>query len=369
MNLTIRGLCKSETTLMEGFFDTSYFIYGFMNEKPHWRGMGKSHVYFLPDTSEWKIESFYDKKKYAKFSADISNSWTFYPTGRHTWKVNSGICKLSEGAKHKLSITNCILENGRTDYTCADGTCLPIEKLCDLRDDCEDHTDEKGCDLLILPQDYRGEKLPINPDGSPIGVYVNVSILAFMDIDTLKSSYLVDFVLSMKWSDPRLEFLNLKEVFYLNPISYGIMKDLWTPVMSMPNALQAEGTQVDAESSMFVIKYGRRAPDNLEMAKESNIYKGEENPLVMMKEYFITFSCDFDLAMYPFDSNICSLDMEVSGISKDWLALKIDNGYGGSGTEYQGDKDLLEYVVGEVTMDNYSGKNSSRYGLVKVYLK
>ena len=366
MNLTMRGLCKSETALMEGFFDTSYFVYGFHHGKPQWRGMGKSHVFFIPETSEWKLESFYDKKKYAKFTADISSSATFYPTGRHTWKVNSGICKLSKGAKHKLSLTNCVLDNGKTDYTCADGTCLPIEKLCDLRDDCKDHTDEKGCDLLVLPNDYRGENFPINHDHTPIGLFVNVSILAFLDIDTLKSSYLVDFVLSMKWSDPRLEYKNLKDVFYLNSLAYNTMKDLWTPKLSMPNALQAEGTQTDDQASLFIIKYGKCAKDNLEMAKESNIYQGQENPLVIKKEYFITFSCDFDLAMYPFDSNICSLDFKVNGISKEYLALKIDSSYGGTGTAYLGDKDLLEYVVGEVTMDNYSWKNSSHYGFVKV---
>ena len=28
MNLTMRGLCKSETNLMEGYFDTVYFVKG-----------------------------------------------------------------------------------------------------------------------------------------------------------------------------------------------------------------------------------------------------------------------------------------------------------------------------------------------------
>ena len=75
--------------------------------------------------------------------------------------------------------------------------------------DCPDKTDENDCEQLVLPPDYRGEKFPIQNSGEPIGLFVNMSILAFHDIETLQSTYLVDFVLSMRWVDPRcllLEF-------------------------------------------------------------------------------------------------------------------------------------------------------------------
>ena len=60
MNVTMRGLCGSETKIMDGFFDVSYFLKGFINLKPHWRGYGKSHVYFRPRRQVWRLESFYD---------------------------------------------------------------------------------------------------------------------------------------------------------------------------------------------------------------------------------------------------------------------------------------------------------------------
>jgi hypothetical protein len=31
---------------MEGHFDVFYFMMGFLNSMPHWRGYGKSHIYF-----------------------------------------------------------------------------------------------------------------------------------------------------------------------------------------------------------------------------------------------------------------------------------------------------------------------------------
>ena len=49
------------------------------------------------------------------------------------------------------------------------------------------------------------------------------------------------------------------------------------------------------------------------------VYRGENCPIIMKKEYFIRFTCDFDLAMYPFDYNICTLDFEVNGIRKEYV--------------------------------------------------
>ena len=66
-------------------------------------------------------------------------------------------------------------------------------------------SDEKDCEILTLAPDYRGEKFPIQTSREPITVFVNVTILAFPRIDTLKLNYLVDFVLLMRWIDPRLK--------------------------------------------------------------------------------------------------------------------------------------------------------------------
>ena len=365
MNLTMRGLCQSETNLMEGFFDTSYFVAGFNGGQPEWRGMGKSHVYYEKKYYKWKLGSFYDDDKYATFEADDTRSYTFYPTGRTNWKINSGICRMGGGEPRRLSLTNCVLDGGKTDFTCRDGTCIDINSLCDLKADCPDKSDEKDCEQLILPGDYRGEKFPIQDSREPIVLFVNTSILAFPTIDTLQSTYLVDFVLSMRWIDPRLEYRNLKEIYYLNSIPLDIMLGMWIPEMSMPNALQAEGTQVDEGSTLFVVKIGKRKPDDLSVAREAKIYRGYECPLVIRKEYFINFACVFNLAMYPFDSNVCYMMFEISGVNKDYLVAEIDNTYGGVGADYFGNRDLLEYTVGDIAMENLSN-GTDQYGLIEV---
>ena len=99
MNLTLRGLCGSETKIMEGFFDTLYFIKGYVKSKPHWRGYGKSHIYFRPRRGVWRLESYYDPVKYAEFFATDENPYDYWPTGRSRWQINSGICQLQNVGK------------------------------------------------------------------------------------------------------------------------------------------------------------------------------------------------------------------------------------------------------------------------------
>ena len=51
---------------MEGYYDRYYYIKSFLNLRPHWRGMGKSHIYFRPRRQTWRLESFYDTNRYVK---------------------------------------------------------------------------------------------------------------------------------------------------------------------------------------------------------------------------------------------------------------------------------------------------------------
>ncbi len=133
---------------------------------------------------------------------------------------------------------------------------------------------------------------------------MNVSILAFAEINTVTLAITVDFILLMKWNDPRLVFNNLLESVDLNSLSEQNMNQLWTPSLSFSNGRQAEGTVVDSGTLSHVQRAGKRLPDDFSAAIEAQRFYGKDSPIIMEREYFVTFSCYFKLDMYPFDTQV-----------------------------------------------------------------
>ena len=43
------------------------------------------------------------------------------------------------------------------------------------------------------------------------------------------------------------------------------------------------------------------------LTKKASVYEGEDVYLIMRREYFTDWSCDFDLLYYPFDTQVQTL--------------------------------------------------------------
>ena len=70
------------------------------------------------------------------------------PVGRKYWITSERFC---EGDKRQqLTLTKC----SEDEFTCNDGSCQPLENRCDLKQDCEDKSDEIQCQKVVIDGEF-----------------------------------------------------------------------------------------------------------------------------------------------------------------------------------------------------------------------
>ena len=63
--------------------------------------------------------------------------------------------------------------------------------------------------------------------------------------------------------------------------------------------------------SISIAKNGTLHRNPSSEVTESYVYSGDQNPIVLKREYDMTFSCDFDLVLYPFDTQYCFIEVRI----------------------------------------------------------
>ena len=139
--------------------------------------------------------------------------------GTHVWEVTEdfAICKLMKNQTLELTFSQCYPNK----YTCNNGDCINLRLVwsilkinvtfqsiyqlifysdkCNTEIDCVDKSDEYYCDYLRFGENYAKELVPRDESGSPLIVYMNVSVLAFPFIETVNLKFTADYFLNLKW--------------------------------------------------------------------------------------------------------------------------------------------------------------------------
>ena len=107
----------------------------------------------------------------------------------------------------------------------------------------------------------------------------------------------------------------------------------------MVNALQAVNTELDSRSKSYVRLEGNYIQSDGSMATEEKLFDGAENPLVLLKEYYQTFSCQFQLHYYPFDVQECKMCFQIMEMTKDYITISEET----SSVNFTGEYRLIIY--------------------------
>ena len=185
-----------------------------------------------------------------------------------------------------------------------------MERKCDNFFDCDDGSDEKDCNILIVDKNsYRKEYPPITRRGLKLNVQVSVSILSMGEFKDISMSYRAKFELTSKWFDKRLLYSNLKNDIYKNTIGKEEMAMIWTPPIIFNNTLEVETSRQNGFSKIFIDKQGKHFVPPPSIIDETFHYTGSDNALYLLAEYDLVLYCKFELECYPFDTQMCTIEV------------------------------------------------------------
>ncbi|XP_064100869.1 uncharacterized protein LOC135211492 [Macrobrachium nipponense] len=326
LHLKGAALCNSSP------FNQQYFLDSEKNGRPFFAGFFHSDIYWDPLSGSWTLQSLKEPGAQARWTVRNEGQ---YPFGTHDWILLGEVCGMLPGTVVPLTISVCRIGQ----FTCADGTCINLTSRCDLRVDCPDQSDESACSLLDIPEGYHTDIPPPYVKGEPLPVYFILELTSFPSIITQDLTLTANFKLSLRWRDLRINFLNLKDDGSLNVLPPGMATSIWTPKVFFSNAQKNVHTNLDQGARVECVRQGPSVPGPPSNPVEVNIFSGHENSIEMSQFYSVTYTCDFNLEMFPFDSQVCSLQFTMESGSSSYLRLIPVN------NTYRGRRNLIEYTI------------------------
>jgi hypothetical protein len=220
-------------------------------------------------------------------------------------------------------------------------------------------TDELNCEILRTDASYlKYMPPPSNEDGSLAQVKISVDILGVLEINEMGHYVSIYFNLRqdtyvrqyseffyplftnrLYWFDKRVEMINLHENANLNILSSEFRDQIWAPRLVFFNTEDKQATEIDEKTFAAVLKNGSYEIASLSKVSNEHLFKGSENPIIMERSYSTKFICMFDMSVYPFDNQECSIILTMDGNSGSFVDLIIND------LIYSGPIDLNQYFV------------------------
>ena len=108
----------------------------------------------------------------------------------------------SSGSHMSFAITTC----NDNQFTCDNGQCIDLKKVCDYRLHCEDFTDEHHCNVTQKRPNYYKNEVS---GKMPLDVSITIDLKRIIEVNMEENTLQMEFLFTALWKDSRLTFHNL----------------------------------------------------------------------------------------------------------------------------------------------------------------
>ena len=311
--IKVRGLCGGS------HFDRSYKLSIDQNNLPVYLGETSSSISFDKENEQWIWQDRIRNESIATSPALLQS----FLLGSTFIKFHSKSDVCISGKSYQslpIKLTTC----GENDYTCNNGKCIPSDNRCDQARNCDDGSDEENCQLVQMRKNYNKKLAPLSWDQKvvyPVSINVSVILEKVLQISESDQEYDLKFTLILEWYDNRLNYYNLKYNQFSNAVSNEDISRLWIPSIIFRNTRENDIVKADDDVVVTVAREGNFTRSKNDIAEEINIFKGSENRIVFESSYTKSFSCEYQLQMYPFDLQVCTINLEIRKLEKSSVLL------------------------------------------------
>ena len=297
--LRMRGICKASK------IDIHYALKSF-NRSVIFLGVTGTKINFLPTLSipRWTL-----KVNLMNTTASTSAEESSFMLGKNTWNIEEDSAQCFEGKPYttELKMSGCTEE----EFTCSNGDCVKMEERCDQVLDCVDESDEVDCNIVVLKKSYRKSAPPVvtkrenkTRKVNPAKVKVSLTLLDISAIKVPENEIDIKFNAELEWNETRATYHNLKMNMTQNTLDPSEI-GLWIPKLIYRNNRDNDDTRSELmKSNIMIVRKGNFTRSGLDVMDEIEIFKGEENPIIMIQSYTRQFKCVYNLQVFPFDTQV-----------------------------------------------------------------
>ena len=302
-------------------------------------GDKKSSIRYNKEVEAWNLTSL-GKPDLFLTSQALRTTVLF---GRQKWTMyNEPKCSTESPYELDLQLTACSQE----EFNCRNGTCIAMAQRCNQKKDCSDGSDEMGCKIVVEPFGYQKDKPapPKDTTKEKSNININMKLEGIQSISETDNTIGLLFNLEMQWLDPRLTFENLKMTTKLNILTSEENKLIWVPLVVFTNTLNKLTSLNDKKTIVYIEREGTFVNSDIGIIENTEIFKGDENMMTMSRIYNIEFMCEYQLHMYPFDTQTCYIRMAMDIRIEQFVEMMNGN------FSYIGPIDLQKYFVKNTKM-------------------